>query len=161
MSGILFRRTWPCAGGRRPGFTLIEMVIVLAVLAVLIGVLVPQFRGTQREAVIQRARSELRTLATALESYYIHNSNAFPSELSSLMSAVPRIVSAIVDDPFRRGSYPYTYEVSGNRAYYVLFSYGPNRAAELTAISNTGTLTGAVVDDICVTNGTPAGTPNC
>ncbi len=136
------------------------MLIVLAVLAVLIGVLVPQFRGTQREAAIQRARSELRTLATALESYYMHNSNTFPGDLSSLTNAIPRIVNALPNDPFRRGSHPYAYDVSRNHAYYVLFSYGPNRTAEIMAISDAGTLQGTVADDICITNGTPAGTPN-
>ena len=147
--------------GVQRGFTLIEMMIVIVVIAILIGVLLPQFRGTQDEASTQRARSELRTLATALESYYIHNSNAFPAALSSLTSATPRIVSSIPNDPFRSGANAYTYYVSANSSYYVVVSYGPNRAAEITAISNAGALTGTVTDDICITNGTPAGTTNC
>ena len=144
----------------RQGFTLIEMMIVIVVIAILLGVLLPQFRGTQDEAATQRARSELRTLATALETYYIHNSNAFPAAMSSLTSATPRIVSTIPDDPFRAAT-DYSYYVSGNSHYYVVFSYGPNRAAEITAVGNTGALTGSVTDDICITNGTPAGTSTC
>ena len=147
---------------RRGGFTLIEMMIVIVVIAILIGVILPQFRGTQDEAAIQRGRSELRTLATALESYYIHNSNQFPNALSSLTSATPRIISSVPDDPFRSGSNDYSYFVSGNSSYYVVFSYGQNRAVEITAISNAGVLTtSGTVDDICVTNGTPAGAANC
>ena len=149
-----------CQMGKREGFTLIEMMIVIVVIAILLGVLLPQFRGTQDEAATQRARSELRTLATALESYYIHNNNAFPAAMSSLTSATPRIVSSIPDDPFRAAT-DYTYYVSGNSHYYVVFSYGPNRAAEITAVGNTGALTGSVTDDVCITNGTPAGTSNC
>ena len=145
---------------RRSAFTLIEMMIVIVVIAILLGVLLPQFRGTQDEASIQRARSELRTLATALESYYIHNSNALPSALTSLTTATPRIISSVPDDPFRAAT-DYSYYVSGNGHYYVVFSYGPNRAAEITAVGNTGALTGSVSDDICVTNGTPAGTSSC
>ncbi|MBI4343165.1 MAG: prepilin-type N-terminal cleavage/methylation domain-containing protein [Candidatus Omnitrophica bacterium] len=145
---------------RDSAFTLIEMMIVIVVIAILLGVLLPQFRGTQDEAAIQRARSELRTLATALESYYIHNSNAFPAALSSLTTASPRIVSSIPDDPFRAAT-DYTYFVSTNSHYYVVLSYGPNRAAEITAISTTGALTGTVTDDVCITNGTPAGTSSC
>ena len=145
---------------RTSGFTLIEMMIVIVVIAILLGVLLPQFRGTQDEAAIQRARSELRTVATALESYYIHNSNAFPSTLTSLTTASPRIISSVPDDPFRAAT-DYTYFVSGNSHYYVVVSYGPNRAAEISAISNTGALTGSVTDDVCITNGTPAGTSNC
>ena len=146
-------------GRRHTGFTLIVMMIVIVVIAILIGVLLPQFRGTQDEASIQRARSELRTIATALESYYIHNSNAFPAALSSLTSATPRIISTIPNDPFRSGSTAYSYYMTS--PYYVVFSYGPNRAAEITAISSAGVLTGTVTDDICITNGTPAGTSSC
>lgn len=145
----------------KSAFTLIEMMIVIVVIAILIGVLLPQFRGTQDEASIQRARSELRTLATALESYYIHNSNAFPTTLTTLNTATPRIVSSTPNDPFRTGSNAYTYYLSSNGQYYVVFSYGPNRAAEITGIGTTGTLTGTVTDDVCITNGTPAGTTNC
>ncbi len=147
------------------GFTLIEMMIVIVVIAILIGVLLPQFRGTQDEASIQRARAELRTLATAIESYYIHNSNTLPTALSSLTSATPRIVSSIPNDPFRGGATSYTYyrDTGGTPLYYVVFSYGLDRAATITAISTSGTLTGGTtsMDDICVTNGTPAGAPSC
>ncbi len=147
---------------RRAGFTLIEMMIVIVVIAILIGVLLPQFRGTQDEAAIQRARSELRTLATALESYYLHNSNAFPAAMSSLTSATPKIVNTIPDDPFRSGSNDYSYYRSSNTSYYVVFSYGPDRDAEISAISDSGVLTtSGTVDDVCITNGTPAGAANC
>ena len=142
-------------------FTLIEIILVIVVIAILIGVLLPQFRGTQDEAATQRARSELRTLATAIESYYIHNSNTLPASLTALTTATPRIISSVPDDPFRGGSNDYTYFKDTNGVYYVILSYGPNRAAEITAISTAGALTGTVTDDICVTNGTPAGTSNC
>lgn len=138
-------------------FTLIEMMIVIVVIAILIGVLLPQFRGTQDEAATQRARSELRTLATAIESYYIHNSNALPASLSTLTSATPRVITTVPDDPFRSGSNDYTYYKDTNGVYYIIFSYGPDRAAGITGISTAGALTGTVGDDICVTNGTSAG----
>ena len=147
---------------RRSAFTLIEMMIVIVVIAILLGVLLPQFRGTQDEASTQRARSELRTIATALESYYIRNSNAFPAALSSLTSATPKIINVVPDDPFRGGTNDYSYYVSANSNYYVSFSYGIDRAANITAISNAGVLTtSGTVDDICITNGTPAGTFTC
>ena len=145
----------------RKAFTLIEMLIVIMVIAILIGVLLPQFRGAQDEAAIQRAKSELRTLATALESYYIHNSNTVPSALTSLTTASPRIVSSIPDDPFRSGSNDYSFYRDSNTIYYVVFSYGQDRAAGITGISTAGALTGTVGDDICVTNGNGNGGSNC
>ena len=143
---------------RQNAFTLIEMMIVIVVIAILIVVLLPQFRGTQDEASIQRARSELRTLATAIESFYIHNSNALPANLTALITVTPRIISTVPDDPFRTGSTDYTYLVNGQ--YYVITSWGVDRLQNITAISAGGVLTGSG-DDICVTNGTPAGTSTC
>ena len=136
---------------RKRGFTLIEMMIVIVVISILIGVLLPNFRGTQDEANTQRARSEMRTIATALESYYIHNSNAFPGALSTLTSATPLIISRVPSDPFN-GSTAYQYATSSG--YYVVWSYGPNRTAGITGISSAGALTGTQGDDVCVTNGT-------
>jgi general secretion pathway protein G len=139
---------------RQSAFTLIEMMIVIVVIAILLGVLLPNFRGTQDEAAEQRARSELRTLATAVESYYIHNSNTLPTALSSLTTATPRIVTTIPDDPFRSGSNDYSYARDSNAVYYVIYSYGRDRAADITGVDTDGTLAGTNDDDIFVTNGT-------
>jgi len=138
----------------RQGFTLIEMMIVISVIAILIGVLLPSFRGSQDEAATQRARSEMRTIATALESYYIHNSSAYPSVLTSLTTVTPRIISRVPDDPFRGAGNAYTYARDSNGVYYVVWSYGPDRTVGLTGISTAGALTGTQGDDICVSNGT-------
>lgn len=143
-------------GARRSGFTLIEMLIVIVVIAILIGVLLPSFRGTQDEASEQRARSELRTLATAIESYYIHNSNSLPASLTTLITASPRIISVVPDDPFRTGSNDYTYVTSANGVYYAVYSYGRDRAADIAGLDNDGTFSGSASldDDVFVTNGT-------
>jgi type II secretion system protein G len=140
----------------RKGFTLIEMMIVIVVIAILVGMLLPSFRGTQDEAAEQRARSELRTLATAVESYFIHNSNTLPANLTALITASPRIVSSVPDDPFRSGSTDYSYAVDSNGVYYVIFSYGRDRAVDISGISTAGalTLTGSASEEIFVTNGT-------
>jgi type II secretion system protein G len=143
-------------GRKREGFTLIEMLIVISVIAILIGVLLPSFRGTQDEAAEQRARSELRTLATAIESYFIHNSNSLPASLTTLITATPRIISTVPDDPFRTGSNDYTYATSANGVYYVVYSYGRDRTADIAGLDNDGTFSGAasIDDDVFVTNGT-------
>lgn len=141
--------------GGKKGFTLIEMMIVIMVIAILVGVLLPQFRGTQDEAAEQRARSELRTLATAIESYYIHNNNTLPATLTTLITASPRIISAVPTDPFRTGSNAYTYATSANGIYYAIYSYGRDRAANIAGLDNDGTFSGSAPlgDDIFVTNG--------
>ena len=138
------------------GFTLIEMLIVLVVISIIIGVVLPNFRGTQDEASIQRAKSDLRTIATAIESYYIHQNNATPAALSNLITASPTILNVVPDDPFRSGSNDYSYFTDTNNTYYVVFAYGVGRTATITGISTAGALAGTVGDDVCITNGTTA-----
>ena len=47
------------------GFTLIEMLIVIAIIAALAGALIPVMRGSKLEAQIARARSDLDAIKTA------------------------------------------------------------------------------------------------
>lgn len=53
------------------GFTLIELLIVVAIIAVLAAIAVPNFLEAQTRAKVSRAKSDLRTLANAVESYFI------------------------------------------------------------------------------------------
>lgn len=138
----------------KAGFTLIEMLIVIVVMAILLGVLLPSFRGAQDEAAEQRARSELRTLATAIESYYIHNNNALPTDLTQLITARPRIVSVVPDDPFQASGTDYSYARDTNGVYYVVWSHGLDRAVDISGVDTDGTLAGTNDDDVFVTNGT-------
>jgi general secretion pathway protein G len=139
---------------RRNGFTLIELLIVIAVIAILIGIALPRFRGMQEEGKIAQAKGELRTLQTAVESYYIHNNNTLPANLAALTSATPNIIgSALPTDPFTSGS-NYGYATATN--YYVIYSVG-------TAGTGTAAVTAAgVASDtttaIYVTNGSPRDT---
>lgn len=59
----------PRAFPRRPGFTLIELLIVVAIISILAAIAVPNFLEAQTRAKVSRAKSDLRTLAVALESY--------------------------------------------------------------------------------------------
>ena len=55
-------------------FTLIELLIVVAIIAILAAIAVPNFLEAQIRAKVSRARSDMRSIATALESYYVDNS---------------------------------------------------------------------------------------
>jgi general secretion pathway protein G len=112
------------------GFTLIEILIVIAVIAILLGITLPRFRGMQEEGSISQAKSELKTLQTALESYYIHNDNEYPDDLDDLEDAEPLIVPELPTDPFNPGE-DYGYDVGGtNNQYYVIYSVGPEGDGE-------------------------------
>jgi type II secretion system protein G len=51
------------------GFTLIELLIVIAIILILIAIALPNFLAAQIRSKVARAKSDLRTYATAEESY--------------------------------------------------------------------------------------------
>jgi type II secretion system protein G len=58
-------------------FTLIELLIVVAIIAILAAIAVPNFLEAQTRAKVSRAKADMRSLATAVESYYVDN-NSYP-----------------------------------------------------------------------------------
>ncbi|MDX2174947.1 MAG: prepilin-type N-terminal cleavage/methylation domain-containing protein [Candidatus Sumerlaeia bacterium] len=61
----------------RKAFTLIELLIVVAIIAILAAIAVPNFLEAQTRSKISRVKSDMRTLATGIESYYVDN-NYYP-----------------------------------------------------------------------------------
>ena len=59
-------------------FTLIELLIVVAIIAILAAIAVPNFLEAQVRSKVSRVKSDMRSLATGLESYYIDN-NQYPA----------------------------------------------------------------------------------
>jgi prepilin-type N-terminal cleavage/methylation domain-containing protein len=75
---------------RKPGaFTLIELLIVVAIIAILAAIAVPNLLEAQTRSKVSRAQSDLRTIATALEAYFTDNNRYPPSTL------VPRFARLI------------------------------------------------------------------
>jgi prepilin-type N-terminal cleavage/methylation domain-containing protein len=64
-------RTEVAGPGRLGGFTLIELLIVVAIVAILAAIAVPNMLEAQTRARVSRAQSDLRAVATAIESYRI------------------------------------------------------------------------------------------
>lgn len=113
----------------KKGFTLLELLIVIAVISILIGIALPRFKGMQDEGNIAKAKGELRTLQTAVESYYIHNNNAYPATGSAalqtaLAGATPSIINFVPTDPFSTSDYVYVMGGT-NSKFYIIYSVGP------------------------------------
>ena len=69
-----------CPKSRGPrGFTLIELLIVIAIISILSMIAIPNFLEAQTRSKNARALADMRTLKTALESYYVDN-NQYPTD---------------------------------------------------------------------------------
>jgi len=54
----------------RPGFTLVEVLIVIVILGILTAIAIPKYTATKQRAYFAVMRSDLRNLATAQEAYF-------------------------------------------------------------------------------------------
>ncbi len=61
----------------KKGFTLIELLIVVAIIAILAAIAVPNFLEAQVRSKVSRQRANMRSVATALESYFT-DQNHYP-----------------------------------------------------------------------------------
>jgi prepilin-type N-terminal cleavage/methylation domain-containing protein len=65
---------------RKSAFTLIELLIVVAIIAILAAIAVPNFLEAQTRSKVSRAKSDHRVFATALEAYAMDNNHYPPSD---------------------------------------------------------------------------------
>jgi len=74
----------------RQGFTLIELLIVVAIIAILAAIAVPNFLEAQTRSKVSRAKADIRTLATCVESYCVdQNEYPYPSNEANVLEVPP------------------------------------------------------------------------
>jgi prepilin-type N-terminal cleavage/methylation domain-containing protein len=96
---------------QKKGFTLIELLIVVAIIGILAAIAIPNFLNAQVRAKVAKVQSEMRTLATGLESYMVdHNeyifdvcSSGWPWYITDVISTPINYISSgsLLIDPFR------------------------------------------------------------
>ena len=133
----LRRRTPSGLGGRgrrrrAAGFTLVEMLLVLVILATLAAIVIPKFAGRSRQAKETAAKSQIANLEVAIDSFEVDN-GFYPRTLDELIQPPPNaqdwhgpyLKKGIPLDPW---GHPYIYQYPGkyNPETYDLLSPGPD-----------------------------------
>ena len=128
-----------CRRTRREGLTLVEMIVVLAIIALVAVMIVPSVIGRPDEARVTVAKTDLKTISSALRMYRLDNGD-YPSTDQGLTALVERPSKPPVPtnwtgdgylpeapiDPWNR---PYVYRSPGQTGRFDLLSYGKDGKA--------------------------------
>lgn len=125
-----------CRLRRARGFTLIEIMVVVVIIAVLAALIVPNVIGRAEDARVTKAQADIRALESALAMYRLDNGH-YPSTDQGLEALVKKpsgdppannwktggYVAALPDDPW---GHPYQYLCPGQHGPFDLWSNGPD-----------------------------------
>jgi prepilin-type N-terminal cleavage/methylation domain-containing protein len=81
MKRVKRSERWPVGQG---GFTLIELIIMVAVISILAAIAVPLYANEQTRARVAQAQADTRTLACAVSLYAAHM-GTLPAALTALI----------------------------------------------------------------------------
>lgn len=111
-------------GSRRPaGFTILELIIVIAVIGILATIALPALRNLPRRANEAALRTNLRTFRDLIDQYY-GDKGTYPPSLDELVGegylrAIPKDITGeedtwvvVYEDEVEEGAYPGEYQDS-------------------------------------------------
>lgn len=118
------------------GFTLIEIMVVVTILAILAALVVPKLVGRSDDARRVAAKVQIKNIGGALQLYKL-DSGMYPSTSQGLDALVEKPNIGKIPENWKEGGYlakvpkdpwgkPYAYLSPGRHGDYDLVSYGPD-----------------------------------
>ena len=96
----LRRRIRPAPEGSAPGFTLIEVLVVLVILALLAGIVTTQLLAPAETAKADATKVQIKALGAALDLYRLQNSS-YPTTDQGLAALLRRPEVGIIPETWR------------------------------------------------------------
>lgn len=117
---------------RQQGFTLLEIIVVVTIIAILAAYIAPKVVGRADDARISKAKSDIRVLESSLELYKLDNFT-YPGIEQGLQALVSKPAGDMKN--WRKGGYikklsndpwgnPYIYEIPGDHGEFDIYSLG-------------------------------------
>lgn len=123
----------------KKGFTLLEILIVVAILSILATIVAPKIIGRTDDAKVADAKVQIRNLETALKLFKLDNS-FFPSTEQGLQALVEKPATGKIPSRYREGGYLEQHRVPadpwGNPFVYI--SPGTNGDYDLSSLGADG-----------------------
>lgn len=112
---------------RKGGFTLIELMIVIAIIAILAAILVPNFIRARAQGQFTACKSNLKNIGTALEMYSTDAGGRFPTNIIRLTPNYLKTIPTCASSGTR--SYTSGYTAASNPDAYTVVCAGTNHKA--------------------------------
>ena len=117
---------------RKNGFTLVEIMIVVAIIALLAAIAIPNLLRAKISANDALAKATIRAISTASETFATSNSGNYPGAIDSLTGATP---------PYLNSNYCTGSAISGYVYACGMASTGYTVTATPSVIGSSGTTT--------------------
>ena len=129
------------------GFTLIEVMVVVVILAILAAIIVPRIMSRPLQAQVVSAKQNVVAIENALELYKLDN-GFYPTSEQGLKALVTKPTTEPIPPNWEPGGYlkqlpldpwghPFHYENPGKHGDVDVFSYGPTNKPNGTGINAT------------------------